>query len=154
MPSIRQARVGEMIKRDLAEILQKEITDPRLALVSVTGVDVAQDFSIAKVFISAIGDEQEKMAALKALQGAAGFLRGRLGHMLDLRTVPKLAFRYDVGVERGVRMFELLRDEERNFAVSSENEEKPEGDDLPELTEEDFTDTDDGEDEKAVSGKA
>jgi ribosome-binding factor A len=153
MPSIRQARVGEMIKRDLAEILQKEITDPRLALVSVTGVDVAQDFSIAKVFISAIGDEQEKMAALKALQGAAGFLRGRLGHMLDLRTVPKLAFRYDAGVERGVRMFELLRDEERNFAVSSENEEKPEGDDLPELTEEDFADTDDGEDEKAVSGK-
>jgi ribosome-binding factor A len=153
MPSIRQARVGEMIKRDLAEILQKEITDPRLALVSVTGVDVAQDFSMAKVFISAIGDEQEKMAALKALQGAAGFLRGRLGHMLDLRTVPKLAFRYDAGVERGVRMFELLRDEERNFAVSSENEEKPEGDDLPELTEEDFADTDDGEDEKAVSGK-
>jgi hypothetical protein len=50
-------------------------------------------------------------------------------------------------------MFELLRDEERNFAVSSENEEKPEGDDLPELTEEDFADTDDGEDEKAVSGK-
>jgi ribosome-binding factor A len=142
-----------MITRDLAEILQKEITDPRLALVSVTGVDVAQDFSIAKVFISAIGDEQEKMAALKALQGAAGFLRGRLGHMLDLRTVPKLAFRYDVGVERGVRMFELLRDEERNFAVSSEDEGKPEGDALPELTEEDFAGTGEDEDEKAVSGK-
>lgn len=133
MPSIRQARVGEMIKRDLAEILQKEITDPRLALVSITGVDVAQDFSIAKVFISAIGDESEKMAALKALQGASGFLRGRLGHMLDMRTVPKLAFRYDAGVERGVRMFELLREEERNFAVPTDSaaEVKPDGDELP-----------------------
>ncbi len=141
MPTIRQARVGEMIKRDLAEIMQKEITDPRLALVSVTSVDVAQDFSIAKVFISSIGDEQEKVAALKALQGAAGFLRGRLGHMLDLRTVPKLVFRYDIGVERGVRMFELLREEQRNFSSGSDGEEKPDGDSLPELTEEDFAET-------------
>jgi ribosome-binding factor A len=155
MPSIRQARVGEMIKRDLAEILQKEITDPRLALVSITGVDVAQDFSIAKVFISAIGDESEKMAALKALQGAAGFLRGRLGHMLDLRTVPKLAFRYDAGVERGVRMFELLRDEERNFTANptGDAEEKPEGEALPELTEEDFAVSGDGDSEPRPKGE-
>ena len=136
MPTIRQARVGEMIKRDLAEIIQKEITDPRLALVSVTGVDVAQDFSIAKVFISSMGDEPEKIAALKALQGAAGFLRGRLGNMLELRTVPKLVFRYDAGVDRGVRMFELLREEERNFADNPPGEEKLEGDALPGRTEE------------------
>ncbi|MBC8104310.1 MAG: 30S ribosome-binding factor RbfA [Cytophagales bacterium] len=135
MPSIRQARVGEMIKRDLAEILQKEITDPRLALVSITGVDVAQDFSIAKVFVSAIGDEQEKMLALKALQGAAGYLRGRLGQMLELRTVPKLAFRYDAGVERGVRMFELLREEERNLAANGGTVSLPTRDVLPEAEE-------------------
>ena len=140
MPTIRQARVGEMIKRDLAEIMLREMRDPRLALVSITDVQVAKDFTIAKVFISAIGDVREKAEALKALQGAAGFLRGRLGSMLELRTVPSLSFRYDTGVERGVRMFELLREEERNMAADHEGDvEKPEEDALPELTEADFT---------------
>jgi len=139
MPTIRQARVGEMIKRDLAEIMLREMRDPRLALVSITDVQVAKDFTIAKVFISAIGDVREKAEALKALQGAAGFLRGRLGSMLELRTVPSLSFRYDTGVERGVRMFELLREEERNMAADHEGDvEKPEEDALPELTEADF----------------
>jgi ribosome-binding factor A len=116
MPTIRQARVGEMIKRELAEILQREMRDPRLALVTVTGVDVARDFTIAKVFISAIGTPQEKAAALRALQGASGFLRGRLGRAIELRSVPALAFRYDTGIERGVRMYELLRQEEKELA--------------------------------------
>ena len=106
-----------MIKRDLAEILSKDVGDPRVALVSVTDVEVAQDFSIAKVFISVMGDEQEKQAAMKALRSGAGFIRGRLGAMLELRTVPMLVFRFDEGIDRGVRMFELLR-EEQQFAAS------------------------------------
>ena len=117
MPTLRQARVAEMIKRDLAEILSKDVGDPRVALVSVTDVEVAQDFSIAKVFISVMGDEQEKNAAMKALRSGAGFIRGRLGSMLELRTVPMLVFRFDEGIDRGVRMFELLR-EEKQFAES------------------------------------
>src|ERR671926_396845 len=112
MPSIRQAKVGEMIKRELAEILQREMRDPRLAMVSVTDVEVARDFTVAKVFISVIGDDQEKADALKALQGASGFLRGQLGRRIELRTVPSLTFRYDTGIERGARVYELLRQEE------------------------------------------
>lgn len=138
MPTIRQARVGEMIKRDLAEILLRDMRDPRLALVSVTDVQVAKDFTVAKVFISSIGDAREKADALKALQGAAGFLRGRLGSMLDLRTVPTLMFRYDTGVERGARMFELLREEQRNLSPDTAAEGKPADGDLPTLTEADF----------------
>lgn len=106
-----------MIKRDLSEILSKDVGDPRVALVSVTDVEVAQDFSIAKVFISVMGDESEKQAAMKALRNGAGFIRGRLGAMLELRTVPMLVFRFDEGIDRGVRMFELLR-EEKQFAES------------------------------------
>jgi ribosome-binding factor A len=116
MPSIRQAKVGEMIKRELAEILQREMRDPRLALVTVTDVEVARDFTSAKVFVSVIGDERDKADGLKALQGASGFLRGQLGRHIDLRTVPTLLFRYDTGIERGVRMFELLRQEEAELA--------------------------------------
>lgn len=119
MSSIRQARVGEMIRRDLSEILQKEMRDPRLSLVSITSVDVARDFTVAKVFVSALGTREEKAAALKALQGASGYLRGRLGRMLEIRTVPQLAFRYDAGIDRGIRMFELLQDEAKNFPVET-----------------------------------
>lgn len=116
MPSVRQAKVAELIKRELAEILQREMRDPRLALVSITDVDVARDFTTAKIFVSIIGDDKEKEEGLKALQGASGFLRGQLGHRIELRTVPALTFRYDTGVERGARMFELLRAEEANTA--------------------------------------
>lgn len=122
MSTIRQARVGEMIRRDLSEILQKEMRDPRLALVSITSVDVARDFTVAKVFVSAIGSREEKAAALKALQGASGFLRGMLGKVLEIRTVPQLVFRYDAGIDRGIRMFELLQDEAKQFPVEAGSE--------------------------------
>jgi ribosome-binding factor A len=139
MPSVRQAKVAEMIKRDLAEILQREMRDPRLALVSISDVEVARDFTSAKVFVSVIGDDKEKADALKALQGAAGFLRGQLGHRIELRTVPALTFRYDTGIERGVRMFELLRQEERELDAAGD---KPDdgADAAFEMTEEDFAD--------------
>lgn len=136
MPSIRQAKVGEMIKRELAEILMREMRDPRLALISVTEVDVARDFTIAKVFVSVIGDDEEKADALKALQGASGFLRGQLGHRIGLRTVPSLMFRYDTGIERGARMFDLLRQEER--AAAENGEQKPDLAEAVKMTEADF----------------
>jgi len=144
MPTIRQARVGELIKRELAEILQREMRDPRLALVSITGVDVARDFTIAKVFISAIGTPQEKAAALRALQGAAGFLRGRLGAAIELRAVPLLAFRYDTGIERGVRMYELLRQEEQELADLLGDDAESRGGDTAEAAEPDEDDEAEG----------
>jgi ribosome-binding factor A len=142
MATIRQAKVGEMIKRELAEILQREMRDPRLALMSVTDVTVARDFTVAKVFVSIMGDEKEKAEGLKALQGAAGFLRGQLGHRIELRTVPQLMFRYDTGMERGVRMFELLR----QHAPPASDEDKAGAENPVTMTEEDFARDDDGDD--------
>ena len=124
MPTIRQARVGELIKRDLSEILQKEMRDERIALVTINSVEVTRDFTMAKVFVSCMGDEREKALAVKALRGASGFLRGQLGGMLELRTVPTLSFQYDTGVEKGVRMFELLKEEQR-FFVDNPQEAEP-----------------------------
>lgn len=112
MATLRQARVGEMIRRDLAEILQKEMRDPRLAMVTITGVDVARDFTIAKVYVSVLGDAQDRSLAMRALRGAAGFLRGHLGRMLEIRSVPELKFLYDQGIQRGIEMFEILKTEE------------------------------------------
>ena len=112
MATLRQARVGEMIRRDLAEILIKEMRDPRLAMVSITGVDVARDFTIAKVYVSVLGDSQDRSLAMRALRGASGFLRGHLGRMLEIRSVPELKFLYDQGIQRGIEMFEILKSEE------------------------------------------
>ncbi len=120
MPTIRQAKVGEMIKRELAELLQKQMRDPRLQMVSITEVEVARDFTVAKVFISVIGNPEEKAAAVKALQGASGFLRGHLGRVMAMRTIPALSFRYDTGIERGTRMFELLKEEQKALAENQE----------------------------------
>ena len=142
MPTIRQARVSEMIKRELAELLQRELRDPRLALVTITDVDVARDFTIAKVFMSSLGTAEEKALALKALQGASGFLRGRLGKTMELKTVPMLAFRFDTGIDRGVRMYELLQQEQKNMNENAELAAKYESEeDLPVMTEEDFADS-------------
>ena len=123
MPTIRQARVGEMIKRDLSEILQKSMRDERVALVTINSVEIARDFSVAKVFVSSMGDDRDKALALKALQGASGFLRGQLGAMLELRVVPTLQFRYDTGVDKGVRMFELLKEEGQFFVENPQVDE-------------------------------
>ncbi len=108
-----------MMKRELAEILQKEMRDPRLALVTITSVEVARDFSVAKVFVSSVlGDDAEKAAGIKALQGAAGYLRGILGRTMDLRTVPVLVFRLDTGIEKGIRMYDLLAEEGRAMTAN------------------------------------
>ena len=159
MPTLRQAKVGEMMKRELAEILLREMRDPRLALVSVTDVDVARDFSVAKVFISVIGTTEEKAEAIKALQGASGFLRGLLGKVMEIRTIPVLVFRMDTGIERGVRMFDLLREEgEANaqnekdstaYADSTRDDGDDRPDDLPEMTEADFAPKTSGDPESA-----
>jgi ribosome-binding factor A len=135
MSTIRQARVAEMIKREMSEILLRGTRDPRLAMVTVTSVDVTKDFTFAKVYISALGTPEEKAAAIRALQGASGYLRGQLGKLLEMRTVPTLAFRYDEGIERGARMFELLRDEERQFP---KEDDRPDESQLPQMTEADF----------------
>lgn len=153
MPTVRQAKVGEMIKRELAEILQKEMRDPRLAMVTVTGVDVARDFTVAKVFISSLGTPEEKAAAIKALQGAAGFLRGHLGKAIELRAVPVLVFRYDTGIERGIQMHELLRREGEELAemhdLAEQYAEAQAGDEADEDETDEDTEQDEAEAEEA-----
>ena len=112
MATLRQARVGEMIRRDISEILLRELRDPRLAMVNVTSVEITRDFTIAQIFVSVLGTPAERSLAMRALRGASGFVRGRLGKMLELRSVPELKFSYDTGVDRGIKMFDVLKTEE------------------------------------------
>ena len=125
----RAQRVADQIQREIASLIQLEVSDPRVGMVSVTGVDVSNDLAHARIYVTVLntltGDsEQDKETLadpgsldkleieenLKALTKAAGYLRTLLAKRLRLRAVPKLQFYYDGSVERGQRLSSLIDD--------------------------------------------
>lgn len=101
----RHQRVAEQIQRELAELLQFEVKDPRISRVTVTEVEVTNDLAHAKVYYSATGNLSELEAGLKQ---AAGFLRSQLARRMLMRTVPQLHFIYDSSIERGFTLSRLI----------------------------------------------
>lgn len=108
MGTARSARIADQIQRELAEIVRLELRDPRVGLITITGVELSRDQSHAKVFFTALGAPSDVEHALEGLQRAAGFLRSQLAHRLSTRSVPELHFEYDESVERGVRLSKLI----------------------------------------------
>jgi len=104
----RQQKVGELLKSEVSDIIQRELRDPRIGFVTVTDAEVSADLSHAKVFVSVLGDENQKKATMKALQGAAGFVRSEFAKRAQMKTVPEIEFRFDESIEHGARIFELL----------------------------------------------
>jgi len=107
----RTQRIGDQMQRELALLIQREIKDPRLGLITITAVDVSRDLSHAKIFITIMGqdDDQEAIKGnLRILNDAAGFLRMQLGKSMKLRTVPQLHFNYDASIRRGVDLSSLI----------------------------------------------
>ncbi len=114
----RAQRIAEQIRHELAVILMREMKDPRIHDVTLTAVEVSPDLEHAKVWFTLLrGDAGEVGQALKH---ASGFLRTELAHRLRLRTVPRLAFHYDVSVERGARLSKLIDE-----AVAADRAQQP-----------------------------
>jgi len=106
----RSNRIAEQIQRELAELVRLEVRDPRVRLVTLTGVELSRDGSHAKVFFTTLGAPSDVEATQEGLDRAAGFLRSNLAHRLSTRTVPELHFAYDESIERGVRLSKLIDD--------------------------------------------
>ncbi len=105
----RARRVGDQIQQELAELIRDEIRDPRVGSVTVSEVRASRDFAHAEVFVTGLGmDEAASREMVKALNGAAGFLRRQLARRLSLRTVPALRFHYDPVFDRGARLNRLI----------------------------------------------
>ncbi|MBA1333907.1 MAG: Ribosome-binding factor A [Firmicutes bacterium] len=122
--SRRAEKLSEEIKRELSQILQNEIKDPRIPeLISVTNVDVTRDLSYAKASISMMADEEVKKNAMIALDKAKGFIRRELGRRLTLRSVPEIAFFSDASIEHGVYINQLIE----KVIKSEENKRKNDG---------------------------
>ena len=104
----RSRRIAEQIQRELSEIIQLELKDPRVGMITITDVEVTSDHEHAKVFFTRLGEASDNQAVTRALEHAAGFLRSELAHRMRLRIVPQLHFEYDESVERGVRLSKLI----------------------------------------------
>jgi ribosome-binding factor A len=122
----RIARVAELIKREISQMLLSGIKDDRVGsgMVSVTDVDVSGDLQHAKIFVSVYGTEEAKAATLSGLQSATNYVRGELGRRVRLRRTPEVIFLEDRSFERGTKVLSLLNQlsESRQLAESTEAE--------------------------------
>ena len=110
MPTETRARkLAKRIGVELAELLQREVDDPRLSSVTVTYVEVDRELAYATVYITAMADNEERDEILRAFGRARGFLRSQLASRIELRSFPQLRFRWDQSLDRGARIDELLQ---------------------------------------------
>jgi ribosome-binding factor A len=107
----RTQRVADHLQRELAGVIQQEMRDPRVGMVSITGVDVSRDLGHARVYFTVLGSNSSAEAdeSTEALNKAAGFLRSRLSKDSSMRSVPQLRFYFDSSVGRGREMEDLIR---------------------------------------------
>ena len=118
MKAQRIARIDHEVQRILGTLVTQQLKDPRLGFVTVTRAEVSDDLRQCKVFVSVIGDRDQARQSLDALHHAAGFLRGELGHRIDLRHTPELVFIEDRSTERAIELAKRLRaDAERRGRV-------------------------------------
>tara|TARA_R110002110_G_scaffold362241_1_gene571986 strand:- start:45059 stop:45460 length:402 start_codon:yes stop_codon:yes gene_type:complete len=107
----RTQRVADFLQRELASLIQQEVRDPRVGMVSITGVNVSRDLGHAKVYFTRLGSDSsdEAKESTEALNRASGFLRSQLSKDSSMRSVPQLRFYFDSSVGQGRHMEDLIR---------------------------------------------
>jgi ribosome-binding factor A len=104
----RTLRVADQIQRELAEIIRTELKDPRVAMITLTGVEVTADYAHAKVFYTLMGSAEQRAETEVGLKQAGGFLRSQIARRIKLHSIPQLHFVYDASVERGFELSRLI----------------------------------------------
>ncbi len=136
--SIKNTRINGEVQKELSKLITTEIKDPRISpLTSVVAVEVAPDLKTAKVYISTLGNEEERQDTLRGLKSAAPFMRSQLAKNINLRNTPELKFVMDQSIEYGVNMSKLINDVNKDL---QDKEEMIEDEDI--FDEEDFEDED------------
>ena len=108
MPADRMRRVNEALREVLSARIAQGLKDPRIGFVTVTAVDTSPDLRHARVYVSVLGDEEERAETLAGLESSRGYLQGGIGRELRLKRTPTLRFAHDEALERGMRISELL----------------------------------------------
>lgn len=116
----RKDRVEEQVRRDLAELLQTELRDPRVGMISLTAVELTPDYAHAKIFFTTLNADHVP-EIMQGLKRASGFLRRELGRRIHIHTLPELHFVHDTSVERGVSLTQLI---DKAAAISDQTPEE------------------------------
>jgi ribosome-binding factor A len=125
MPQFRRTeRINEQLRQEISLMLRGEVRDPRVSLATITEVETSPELDHAKVYFTALGEEDEKAEVLSGLRSAAPFIRGQLGKRLHMRRIPELHFEIDRKLENAMRIESLLRE-----ALPADSDLSPEGDD-------------------------
>jgi len=106
----RTDRLGQLIHRELAQIIQLKMRDPRVSFVNVNQVKVTRDLSLARVYVSTLGDKSENLDMAKVLNHAAGFLRSELAKIMKVRIMPELRFIFDDTALYGAHIDKILNE--------------------------------------------
>jgi len=106
----RTDRINEQLRQEISLLVRDEVRDPRVGLVTVTAVETSPELDHAKVYVSVMGDDTEKEAALQGLRSASSFIRGQLGRRLHMRRIPEIHFQYDRVLAEASRIESLLRE--------------------------------------------
>lgn len=108
MATYRKKKLEELIKRIVAEAFIREIKDPRIGFVTVVRVELTKDYSIANVWVSVIGNENEKKRSLKGMISASGYIQYIVGKNIRLRMTPQIRFHLDTSLEEGTRLLGII----------------------------------------------
>jgi len=108
--SHRVLRVAQAVKQELAELIQRELSDPRLSFTTVVSVEISHDSRYCRVYLSVPGSPEEQKDALMVLEKTKSFLRGEIGRRLGLKFAPEIAFKLDRSIEHGARIGKLLNE--------------------------------------------
>lgn len=106
----RIRRVDEAVRTVLSDAIAKDLKDPRVGFVTVTGVKTSPDLRYTRVYVSVLGDEATREASLEGLNSARGYLQATLARELRLKYTPALTFHYDESIDHGMRITELLHE--------------------------------------------
>jgi ribosome-binding factor A len=112
----RTDRIDQLLREEIGAILAKDVQDPRIGFVTVTDVETAPDLSTARVWVSVIGQPDERAKAIRALEHAMPFVRHELGGRIRIRRIPELLIREDESAQRGTRVLQLLAELEAGGA--------------------------------------
>jgi ribosome-binding factor A len=118
LPYKRSQRVGDLLRKEIADIIIYRLKDPRVGFITVTGVDVTDDIKIARVYVS-IFKEEERKSTLEILNSAKNFIRSELSKRLRMKFIPSIEFRLDTSIEYGDKIEKLLKEIEGQGEGSS-----------------------------------
>ena len=117
----RQFKVGDLLQKIIAEVMMREVKDPRVKMASVTSVDVSRDLSSAKIYISVLGSAEDGEKAIEGLNRAKGFIRHKVGKNSELRITPSLNFKLDRSAEHSQHLSNLIAEARAKDDLNSDD---------------------------------